>query len=122
MRDVRIFRASMPYNWLQVLDTAERSQGDHRVAQQLHPIVPLLDTFKSESQPLAFVLPRTGPLDPHAYRMDGGVEQPLPSALGALAVAGVLFDVGDHPRIKNARAIRSGVKAAVEIDICASEV
>src|SRR5215471_7419295 len=28
----------------------------------------------------------------------------------------------DHPRIKNALAIRSGVKAAVEIDISASEV
>jgi hypothetical protein len=36
------------YNWLQVLDTAERSQVDHRVPQQLHPIVPLLDAFKAE--------------------------------------------------------------------------
>jgi uncharacterized CHY-type Zn-finger protein len=35
-------------NWLQVLDTAERSQVDHRVPQQLHPIVPLLDAFKAE--------------------------------------------------------------------------
>ena len=33
-----------------------------------------------------------------------------------------LFNVGDHPRIKNALAIRSGVKAAVEIDIGPSEV
>src|SRR4029450_8581655 len=39
-----------------------------------------------------------------------------------LAVAGGLFEVGDHPRIKNALAIRSGVKAAVKIDISASEV
>src|SRR5262252_10075464 len=54
--------------------------------------------------------------------MDGSIEEPLAPALGALAVAGVLFDVGDHPRIKNARAIRSGVKAAVEIDRSASEV
>jgi hypothetical protein len=36
------------HNWLQVLDTAERSQVDHRVPQQLHPIVPLLDAFKAE--------------------------------------------------------------------------
>jgi hypothetical protein len=35
-------------NWLQVLATAERSQVDHRVPQQLHPIVPPLDTFKAE--------------------------------------------------------------------------
>src|SRR5215510_10383216 len=54
--------------------------------------------------------------------MDSGVEEPLAPALGALAVAGVLCDVGDHPRMKNALAIRSGVKAAVEIDLSASEV
>ena len=64
--------------------------------------MPLLDTFKSEQQPFEFVLPRKGPLDPHPQGMDGGVEQPLPSALGVLAVAWVLFDVGDHPRIENA--------------------
>ena len=54
--------------------------------------------------------------------MDGGVEQPLPSGLGVLAIAWVLFDVGDHPRIENALTIRSGVKATVEIDISASQV
>src|SRR5712691_10591457 len=46
---------------------------DHRLRQQLHPIVPLLDAFKTEQQPLAFVLPRTGPFDPHPQRMDGSV-------------------------------------------------
>jgi hypothetical protein len=35
-------------NLLQVLDTAERSQVDQRVGQQLHPIVSLLDAFKAE--------------------------------------------------------------------------
>src|SRR5262249_46962418 len=54
--------------------------------------------------------------------MDGGVEQPLAPALGVLAVAWVLFDVGDHAGIEQALAICSGVKAAVEIDIRASEV
>ena len=53
-------------NWLQVLGTAERSQVDQRVRHQLHPIVPLLDTFKAEQQPLELVLPRKGPLDAHA--------------------------------------------------------
>src|SRR5262245_41325428 len=106
----------------EVLGTAERSQVDQRIRQQLHPIVPLLDTFKTEQQPLEFVLPRKGPLDTHPQGMDGSVEQPLAPALGVLAVAGVLFDVGDHPRIENALPIRSGVKAAVEIDRSASEV
>jgi hypothetical protein len=34
--------------WLRVSDTAERSQVDQRVGHQLHPVVPLLDTFKAE--------------------------------------------------------------------------
>jgi hypothetical protein len=40
------------YNWLRVLGTAELAQIDQRVCQQLHPIVPPLDTFKSDQQPL----------------------------------------------------------------------
>src|SRR5207249_5879522 len=83
------------YNWLRVSDTAERSQVDQRIGHQLHAIVPLLDAFKSEQQPLEFVLPRKGPLDTHPQGMDGGVEEPLAPTLGALAVAGVLFDVAD---------------------------
>ena len=38
----------LTFNWLQVLGTTERSQVDHRVGQQLHAIMPLLDAFKSE--------------------------------------------------------------------------
>src|SRR5215468_8694938 len=110
------------FNWLQVSGTAERSQVDQRVRQQLHAIVPLLDTFKAEQKPLELIFPRKGPLDTHPQGMDDGVEEALAPTLGALAVVGVLFDVGDHPCIKNARAIRSGVKATVEIDISASEV
>jgi hypothetical protein len=34
-------------NWLRVLGTAERSQVDQRIRQQLHPIVQLLDAFKT---------------------------------------------------------------------------
>ena len=40
------------FNWLRVLDTAKRSQVDQRIRQQLHAIVPLLDTFKAEQQAL----------------------------------------------------------------------
>jgi hypothetical protein len=110
------------YNWLRVSDTAERSQVDQRIGHQLHAIVPLLDAFKSEQQPLELVFPGKGPLDTHPQGIDGGVEQPLAPALGALAVAGVLFDVGDHTGIEDRLAISSGIKAAVEIDISTSEV
>src|SRR5437016_13996227 len=100
-------------NWLQVLDTAERSQVDQGICHQLHPIVPLLDAFKSEQQPLELVFPRKGALDTHPQRMDGFVEEAFASALGVLAIPGILFDVGDQARIENALAICSGVKAAV---------
>ena len=76
-------------SWLRVLDTTERSQVDQRIGHQLHAIVPLLDAFKSEQQPLELVFPGKGPLDTHPQGIDGGVEQPLAPALGALAVAGV---------------------------------
>jgi hypothetical protein len=76
---------------LQVSGTAERSQIDQRVRHQLHAIVPLLDTFKSEQQTLELVFPRKRSLDTHPQRMDRGVEQPLAPALGALAVAGILL-------------------------------
>ena len=38
----------LTYNWLQVLGATELAQIDQRVGQQLHAIVPLLDTFKAE--------------------------------------------------------------------------
>ena len=37
------------------------------------------------------------------------MKEPLAPALGALMVAWVLFDVGDHSGIENTRAIRPGV-------------
>src|SRR5467141_4125138 len=57
---------SFTVNWLRVLGTAKCSQVDQRVGHQLHAIVPLLDAFKSEQQPLELVFPRQRPLDPHA--------------------------------------------------------
>jgi hypothetical protein len=39
-------------NWLRVLGTAKRPQVDQGIRQQLHPVVPLLDTFKAEQQAL----------------------------------------------------------------------
>src|SRR2546427_8966903 len=86
-------------NWLQVLGTAERSQVDQRVRQQLHAIVPLLDAFKAEQESLALGFPRKGPFDAHPQGMDGFVAQPLTPTRGRCAVAGMLFEVGAHPRM-----------------------
>src|SRR4029450_10243080 len=109
-------------NWLRVLGTAELAQIDQRVCQQLHAIMPPLDTFKSEQQSFERIFPRKGPLDTHPQRMDGGVEQPLPPALGALAVAGILWNIGDQARIEDALPIVCRIKTAIQIEIGTSEV
>ncbi len=54
--------------------------------------------------------------------MDHGIEQPLAPTLGALAVTGILFDVGDQAGIENALPIMRRIKAAIEIEIGPSEV
>src|SRR5262245_46273576 len=86
-------------NWLRVLDTTERSQVDQRIGHQLHAIVPLLNTFKSEQQPLEFIFPRKGPLDTHPQGMDGGVEEPLAPGLGRLRLRGFSLMLGIIPAL-----------------------
>ena len=54
--------------------------------------------------------------------MDSGVEESLAPAFGALAVAGILWDVGDQAGIENALPIVRRSKAAIEVEIGASEV
>ena len=54
--------------------------------------------------------------------MDSGVEVAFAAALGALAVTGILFDVRDQTRIKNALPIVRGIKTAIEVKISTSEV
>ncbi len=49
--------------------------------------------------------------------MDGGMEQSLAPALGGLAVAGVLLDVGDHPRIEDRLAIGLRIEPPIEIEV-----
>ena len=41
---------------------------------------------------------------------------------GGLAVAGILFDIGDQAGIENARAIVRGIKATIKVEIGTSEV
>src|SRR2546425_3007270 len=71
--------------WLRVLGTAERSQVDQRIRQQLHPIVPLLDAFKTKQQPLKLIFPRKGPIDTHRTGCKFSVAQTL---LASAKVAG----------------------------------
>jgi hypothetical protein len=54
--------------------------------------------------------------------MDSGVEQPLPSALGVLAVAGILGDVREQAGIENALPIVRGIKAAIGIEMGSAEI
>ena len=54
--------------------------------------------------------------------MDGSDEEAFTSALGGLAIAGILGDVGDQARIENAFAIVGRIKATIEVEIGPSEV
>jgi hypothetical protein len=54
--------------------------------------------------------------------MDRCVEQPLAPTLGGFAIPRILFDVGDHTRIEDHLPIALGIKAAIEVEIGASEV
>src|SRR5262245_63818705 len=103
-------------NWLRVLGTTELAQIDQRVCQQLHAIMPQLDTFKTEQESLEFILPGKGALDAHPQRMNGSVEQAFASALRGLAVAGILFDVGNQAGIENALPIVRGINTTIEVE------
>src|SRR6266850_4236345 len=82
----------------------------------------LLHVFKPKEQPLECILPGECPIDASSQGMDGGIEEPLASSLGALAVAGILFDIGDHARIEDQLPIALGIKSRVEIEISPSKV
>jgi len=105
-----------------ILYKPQLAQIDQRVCQQLHAIMPLLDTFKAEQESLEFIFPGKGTLDTHPQRMDGGVEQAFASALRGLAVAGILFDVGNQAGIENALPIVRGIKTAIQVEVRACQV
>jgi hypothetical protein len=54
--------------------------------------------------------------------MDGDVEEACVAALRCLAVARVLFDVGDQAGIEDALPVACGVKAAIKVQVHALEV
>jgi len=84
--------------------------------------MPPLDPFKSDQQSFELIFPGKGPFDPHPQRMNRGIEEPLAPALGVLAIAGILGDVGDQARIENALPVMRRIKAAIQIEIGPSEV
>ena len=54
--------------------------------------------------------------------MNRGIEEPLAPALGVLAIAGILGDVGDQARIEDALPVMRRIKAAIQIEIGPSKV
>ena len=54
--------------------------------------------------------------------MDDSVEAPLAPAFGALTVVRILWNIGDQAGIEDTLAILCRVKAAIEVQIGASEV
>ena len=78
--------------------------------------------FKPQEEPLELIFPRKSPIDARPQGMNGGIEEPFAPSLGALAVAGILFNVGDHTSVENALTIVRGIKASVEIQIGSSKV
>ncbi len=83
--------------------------------------MPPLEVLETQQQPLAFVLPRKGPLDTLPSGMDRLVEKPLATSLRGLAVAWVFFDVWDHPCMEDRLAIRLGIAPAIPIELGAFE-
>jgi hypothetical protein len=49
--------------------------------------------------------------------MDGFVEQALAPALGGLAIAQILFENRNEPRIEDTLATAGRIKAAIEVEI-----
>jgi hypothetical protein len=61
-------------NWLRVLGTAEFSQVDQRIRQQLHPKVSLLNTLKPQKQPFELIFPGKGPVNSCPQGMNHCIE------------------------------------------------
>ena len=84
--------------------------------------MPLLDTFKSEQQSLALIFPGKGPFDTHPQGMNGFMEESPASALRALTVPRILWDVEDHASVEYALTMTCGITAALEVEIGVSQV
>src|SRR5262245_58795078 len=104
-------------NWLRVLGTAELPHIDQGVRHHFHANMAWLQVFETQEEPLELILPGESPIDMSPQGMDSGIEEPLAPTLGALAIAGILWDIRDHAGIEHALAIVLGIKSGVEIQI-----
>ena len=86
---------------------------EQRVRHPLPARVPRLEPFKAQQEPLALVLPRHGPRDPHPSRLAPGLAQPLAPPLGALAVARRRWELGPQTGSAPALAMGRSLTAAI---------
>ena len=77
--------------------------------------MPLLYTFAAESASLACVLPHKGAPDTPPQRMDRGIAEALPPALGGLPMPGGLWNGGEQAGMAKALPIAGGSAAAIEV-------
>ena len=82
----------------------------------------LLPALEAQEHPFEFVFPGKDSFDGGAHRINHGIEKTWASAFGLFSVAGIFFDVGFHPRVKNVLAIGFAVEARVEIEGSAGQV
>ena len=82
----------------------------------------LLPALEAQEHAFEFVFPGKDPFDGGTPRINHGIEKTWASAFGLFSVAGIFFDVGFHPRVKNVFAIGLAIEARVEIERRAREV
>lgn len=82
----------------------------------------LLLALEAQEHSFEFVFPGKDPFDGGARRINHRIEKAWASALGLFSVAGIFFDVGFHPRVKNVFAIGFAIEARVEIEGSARQV
>ena len=78
--------------------------------------MPLLNELEPQQKSFEFILACKGPLHAQSQRINGGIKQPLPSALRDLAIARVLLDVRNEPCVEDRLAIIPGVETAIQVE------
>ena len=82
----------------------------------------MLDTFKTEQRPLEFVVPGKVRSTRIRNAWMAALNNLFPPVVEALAVTGILWNIGDQARIEDALPIVCRIKTAIEIEIGTSEV
>ena len=83
------------------------------VSSQETSIVP----FKPNEQPLEFVDPGESTFGGKATAIDCCVEEPLTTSFGLLAIALILWNVGNHAVIEASFASFAGIEGRISVEI-----